>query len=429
MKRVISLLCVFVMIFSFSAVVLEAAATSNNPYASAKTGDILTFGRYEQDNNLYNGSEPIEWIVVETFPSCIKLVSRYALECMRFNSGLWATSWENSDVRKWLNGSFMATAFTAEEQSMIDLARTPNRGNSAYGIERQSDTYDMIFLLDEKEVRTYFGSQSGYRRVCYPTQHAIANGGYVNDYSHATWWWTRTPGEDLNSAVYVGNGGNLDYEGNPINWENGCIRPGLLVSTTRSMPAASTPTASPNVLYCPQCGNKISVGSIYCMYCGCRISSSSAPASQSSPPPVFYPSEPSSSKGYGPWSDWSTTPVYSSSIREVQTRTVADGYYMVHYGTQKASEPHYRVFRDYSVKGRFAQYGARDTYGEKHFTRYVSADKLNKAKTYSPGTFVNEEYAGYQEGNQIAYYFGDDQYVWFIESAVMITEYRWRSIY
>jgi hypothetical protein len=54
---------------------------------------------------------------------------------------------------------------------------------------------------------------------------------------------------------------------------------------------------------------------------------------------------------------------------------------------------------------------------------------LNKARTYSPGTFVNGEYAGYQEGNQIAYYFGDDKYVWFIETAVMTTQYRWRSIY
>ena len=52
---------------------------------------------------------------------------------------------------------------------------------------------------------------------------------------------------------------------------------------------------------------------------------------------------------------------------------------------------------------------------------------LNKARMYPPGTFVNENYEGYQEGNQIAYYFGDDQYVWFIETAVTRTEYRWRS--
>ena len=441
MKKVIAILCAIIMVFSFSAVTIEANAASGNPFASARTGDILTFGRYEQDNNYYNGSEPIEWVVVETFPSCIKLVSRYALECMRFNAGLWATGWENSDIRRWLNGTFMTTAFTTEERSMIDLARTPNRGNSSYGIDRQGDTYDMIFLLDEKEVRTYFGDQSGYRRVCYPTQHAIANGGYVNDYSRATWWWTRTPGKDLTYAAYVGNGGNLDFEGNPINWENGCVRPGLLVSTTRSMSVTPAPTATPaptpapstsSMLYCPQCGKRISADSRFCMYCGYQISASTpATVSPASPPPVFYPStpSPSSSKGYGPWSEWSTTPVYGSTNREVESRTVAEGYYMVHYGTQRAEEPHYRVFRDYSICGNYDRYNARYTYGEKHFTRYVSADMLNKARTYSPGTYVNEEYAGFQEGNQIAYYFGDDQYVWFIESAVMTTQYRWRTIY
>ncbi len=433
MKKIVSLLCVLVIVFSFSAVGL-ANYSAGNPFASARTGDIITFGSYEQDNNLYNGKEPIEWIVVETFPQCIKLVSRYALECMRFNAGLWATGWANSDVRRWLNNTFMSSAFTAEEQSMIDLARTPNRGNSAWGVESQGDTYDKIFLLDEKEVRTYFGDQSGYRRVCSPTLHAVANGGYINDYSRATWWWTRTPGKDLTHAVYVGNGGNLDYEGNPINWENGCVRPGLLVSTTRSMtvtpaPQASSVPSASDVIYCPQCGKQIPAGSRFCMYCGYQISASNSPAVPSSPPPVFYPTTPSSSKGYGPWSEWSTTPVYANANREVESRTVADGYYMVHYGTQQASEPHYRVFRDYSICGDYDQYHARYTYGEKHFTRYVSADMLNKARTYSPGTYVNGEYAGYQEGNQIAYYFGDDKYVWFIESAVMTTQYRWRSIY
>ncbi len=94
------------------------------------------------------------------------------------------------------------------------------------------------------------------------------------------------------------------------------------------------------------------------------------------------------------------------------------GYNMVHYGTQSAIPPHYRMFRNYSINEAYSEYSARESYGEKHFTRYVDASMLANANTYEPGSLVLGEYAGYQEGTDTAYSFGDDKYVWFIESIV-----------
>lgn len=94
------------------------------------------------------------------------------------------------------------------------------------------------------------------------------------------------------------------------------------------------------------------------------------------------------------------------------------GYNMVHYGTQMAVSPHYRIFRDYSINEAYGEYGARESYGEKHFTRYVDASSLSSAKTYEPGSLITGDYAGYQQGTDTAYSFGDDKYVWFIESPV-----------
>ena len=94
------------------------------------------------------------------------------------------------------------------------------------------------------------------------------------------------------------------------------------------------------------------------------------------------------------------------------------GYNMVHYGTQMAVPPHYRMFRNYSINEAYGEYGARESYGEKHFTRTVDADMLSNAKTYEPGSLIKGEYAGYQKGTDTAYSFGDDKYVWFIESIV-----------
>ena len=58
-----------------------------------------------------------------------------------------------------------------------------------------------------------------------------------------------------------------------------------------------------------------------------------------------------------------------------------------------------------------------------------SASAFAWAKSYEPGTLIKGEYAGYQRGTTTAYNFGDDKYVWFVESAVYTTEYRYRSIY
>ena len=37
----------------------------NNYNEYYQVGDVITFGTYEQDNNLENGAEPIEWQVLE----------------------------------------------------------------------------------------------------------------------------------------------------------------------------------------------------------------------------------------------------------------------------------------------------------------------------------------------------------------------------
>ena len=37
---------------------------SLNPILTAKIGDVVTFGTYEQDNDNTNGKEPIEWIIL-----------------------------------------------------------------------------------------------------------------------------------------------------------------------------------------------------------------------------------------------------------------------------------------------------------------------------------------------------------------------------
>jgi len=155
--------------------------------------------------------------------------------------------------------------------------------------------------------------------------------------------------------------------------------------------------------------------------------------------PTAVPTEPPAPRYvWSQWSGWSTTPVFGSATREVETRQnrAIVGYNMVHYGTQQLDSPHYRMFRDYSIKGNFDRYGARYSYGEKHLTKYVSASQMNTAASYpANGYFVSliyngDSYEGFQMGTTTAYNFGDDNKVWFIESEKysVVTEYRYRNL-
>lgn len=56
------------------------------------------------------------------------------------------------------------------------------------------------------------------------------------------------------------------------------------------------------------------------------------------------------------------------------------GYNMVLYVTQTDADPHYRIFRSFSINGNFSCYGARRSYGEKHLTKYVTASQLCNAR-------------------------------------------------
>ena len=160
------------------------------------------------------------------------------------------------------------------------------------------------------------------------------------------------------------------------------------------------------------------------------VTSSSPQPAQSQPQSQGYNS---SGAVWGTWSEWSLTPVASSWNREVETQKSVYGYNMVHYGTQVETEPHYRMFRSYSIGNNYKAYGARASYGEKHFTRFVTATQLANARRFEEGTFIKgsyvlEGYGGYQKGSGTAYYFGDDKYVWFIESRAEKTLYRYRDL-
>ena len=150
-----------------------------------KKGNIVKFGHYEQDNNLKNGQEEIEWIVLDVQEGKSLLLSVYGLDEKPYNTDFSNTvTWEKCTLRSWLNKDFADTAFSTDEKKAI-LNTTVDNGdkqrNTQWNSYGGNTTQDQIFLLSYSEVfGGYFNSD--YDRRCAPTESAIANEAYTGNY-------------------------------------------------------------------------------------------------------------------------------------------------------------------------------------------------------------------------------------------------------
>ena len=207
---------------------------------SLQIGNIVTFGRYEQDNNTANGPEQIEWIVLDVQEGKSLLLSRYALDVQPYNTEFVNTTWQTSTLRKWLNDGFVNKAFTAQERIGILTTNVDNnkgQGYSKWSTSGGPNTDDKVFLLSYAETHKYLGVTDGNienikSRVA-PTFYAIQNGANTSisykteDDRRAGWWWLRSPGIGQDYGAFVGSGGYLCYYYVHISF--GCIRPALWI--------------------------------------------------------------------------------------------------------------------------------------------------------------------------------------------------------
>lgn len=178
--------------------------------SKAKAGDIVHYGSYEQDNDLSNGAEAIEWLVLDKQDGKLLLLSKDALDCKMYNKETGAVTWETCTLRSWLNGEFYNTAFRQTEQERILMTQVKNEDNPEDGTEGGNDTEDKVFLLSIGEVLNYFDPDySAYdpARRAKVTEYAKAQDAYVSSFSGYAgngWWWLRSPGfrSDFAAGVY-----------------------------------------------------------------------------------------------------------------------------------------------------------------------------------------------------------------------------------
>lgn len=185
---------------------------------TAKVGDYVVLGYYEQDNNTSNGKEEIEWLVLAKEGNKVLIISRYALDCQAYTK----ENWEDSSLRKWLNKNFIDNAFSSDEQNMI---QTTTVIKTRY---KDNNTNDRVFLLSKNEALAYF--DSNIDRQCQGTAYCYAQGSYKGENGNC-FWWLRDPYENKNSAASVWDAGCIGSGGKNVEGGSdfGAVRPALWI--------------------------------------------------------------------------------------------------------------------------------------------------------------------------------------------------------
>ena len=198
--------------------------------ANVKVGSTIKFGFYEQDNKTSNGKEEIEWQVLAKEGTKILVISKYALDCQRYNSTATNTTWKTCTLRTWLNKTFYNEAFGTDHQKMIVRSTVSADTNPQYSTNPGNATNDKVFLLSIREAEKYFSTNNA--RQCKPTNYAVAKGAYVNSAYGNCWWWLRSPGCNQYGASGVYHGGSVNCSGNRVYVGDGAVRPALWIDLT-----------------------------------------------------------------------------------------------------------------------------------------------------------------------------------------------------
>jgi hypothetical protein len=208
-------------------------------------GGILTFGTYPQTAD-GTDKTPIQWRVLEKSGHELLLLSEYLLDCKRYHEGYEKITWQDCDLRQWLNDTFYQAAFTDAEKAAIKTTHCTENGVNS------PDTDDKVFLLNIAEVnRLTEQLGKGFRRAR-GTAFAkikkpdgchlyVMDKNVPEDYLHengqtygCSWWWLRNQGSlkdkgsDPSRAVFIGTRASIRHYAR-VNREGYGVRPALVL--------------------------------------------------------------------------------------------------------------------------------------------------------------------------------------------------------
>ena len=192
-------------------------------------GRYILFGHFEQDDNISNGSEPIEWLVLSSDEDTLWLLSRYGLFPSSFHSTDSVIRWNGCSLRKKLNNDFYNSSFSESEKECILLTHVTADRNTRFRNKSGKDTDDYVYLLSMKETDSFFPEPED--KLAWPTPYAAASGCYVGE-NGTCGWWTRTVGHSDDDDCSINSEGL--YRNFQVNFRKYCIRPVIRIDAKKA---------------------------------------------------------------------------------------------------------------------------------------------------------------------------------------------------
>ena len=191
--------------------------------------NTIAFGKFEQDSNIDNGKEYIEWIPLINENDKVLLLSKNILFAALDKNHIPTFYKEFSDVtkyyesssfRKYLNEYFLNECFTDEEKSIIQTSNIENYTNND-NLYTTYELNDKIFLLSKNDIEKYFKgskylvSSKGTYASIYPNEQFRENFGdtclHING------------GFNDENKWYLGNAGFLLRDFADYDFEYNCV--------------------------------------------------------------------------------------------------------------------------------------------------------------------------------------------------------------
>lgn len=181
---------------------------NNNEFQKVRNLDnmeTVKFGKYEQDGNIENGKEDIEWLIVAKNDKEALLLSKDILDCKPFNTENNINEFESSYLYNWLNNYFYQEVF-----GDIDKNKTIIKNDIA--LLKYDDIVKYFGIKDDKKENEILGScGTDYARNCIDNKDfyieeldnmtTLATGFYLSD---DCWYRNNSPYYILDKNMFCG---------------------------------------------------------------------------------------------------------------------------------------------------------------------------------------------------------------------------------
>ena len=196
-----------------------------SPFVKYSNGKMVNRGALN-----YFKVEPIVWRILRITGGVAYLITDNIIDCGPYQALIkdkyiggemvYANNWEHSQLRNWLNTTFIRDAFTADEAAIIQTTINNTANSGFYDDEysqTQKDTDDKAFVLAYKEIfEMRYGVGHYDNRSKKLTDYTKAKGVQVHfdgTVYGSGLWWLRSAGGQSHYVAFVDYQGIIDING------------------------------------------------------------------------------------------------------------------------------------------------------------------------------------------------------------------------